>query len=83
MAKQTRSYEDAKGKLHKKPDDATRADLAAVIGGGASNTDDSIAPGIAATIFQRRADIERIFREHDEMTAPECTVAGYPPAAKE
>lgn len=66
MAKIGNGFFDAKGQFHKLQDDATKSDLAAIL--GKVGEGDSLAPGIATVLFERRADIERIFAEHDEMT---------------
>lgn len=65
MAKTGTCFFDVKGVAHRNPEDATKADIAALLGkvGGG----DSLAPGIATIIMEKRRDIERIFREHDDM----------------
>jgi hypothetical protein len=66
MATLGKCFYDAKGQVHKMPDDATKSDLAAVL--GKVGEGDSLAPGIATTLLEKRADIERIFAEHDAIT---------------
>lgn len=65
MAKTGTCYFDAKGGIHRCADDATKSDLAAIL--GKVGEGDSLAPGIAARLLEKRADIERIFAEHDAM----------------
>lgn len=69
MARKTQSYEDSKGNLYRRPEDATKADLAALL--GKVGDGESLAPGIAATLLAKREEIEKVFREHDHMTAPD------------
>lgn len=65
MAKQGTGFFDRKGNYFRKPEEATIADLAALL--GQIGDGESLAPGIAHTILDRRKDIERLFAEHDEM----------------
>lgn len=66
MASIGNAYIDRKGQYHKTQDDATKSDLAAVL--GKVGDGESLAPGIASTLLDRRSDIEAIFAEHDVMT---------------
>ena len=66
MAKTGTCFFDVKGVAHRNPEDATKADIAALLGKAGGG--DSLAPGIATIIMEKRRDIERIFREHDDMT---------------
>lgn len=68
MAKSGTCYFDAKGGVHKTPDEATKADIAAIL--GKVGEGDSLAPGIATIILDKRAEIERVFREHDALNRP-------------
>lgn len=66
MAITCNAYRDAKGVLHADLDQATVADIAAVLKDGlAPATSGGMAHAIAKTIFAKRAEIERIFSEHD------------------
>lgn len=61
MALTKLAYQDAKGGLHDTPDSATISDLEAIVGNYAQ----------ARQVFDYRADLERIFAEHDRMAAHE------------
>ncbi len=65
MAKQGTGFFDARGHYFRSPDEATASDLAALL--GQIGDGESLAPGIATTLLKRRADIERLFAEHDSM----------------
>ncbi|MEP3051364.1 MAG: hypothetical protein ABJP48_00095 [Erythrobacter sp.] len=65
MAKQGTGFFDSKGNYFRSPEEATMSDLASIL--GQIGEGESLAPGIAHTMLQRRADIERLFAEHDEM----------------
>lgn len=67
MATLGKCFYDAKGQAHKLPENATKSDLAGVL--GKVGDGDSLALGIATTLLEKRADIERIFAEHDLITA--------------
>ncbi|MEM7689588.1 MAG: hypothetical protein AAF291_11250 [Pseudomonadota bacterium] len=67
MAKSGRGYFDRKGQFFKTPREATVSDLAALL--GQIGEGESLAPGIAHTLLERRADIEALFAEHDDMMA--------------
>ena len=67
MAHKGIGFFDSRGHFFKSPEDATLSDLAALL--GKIGDGESLAPGIAHLMFDRRADIERIFSEHDEMKA--------------
>lgn len=65
MAKQGTGFFDAKGHYFRSPEEATVSDIAALL--GQIGDGESLAPGIATTLLSRRADIERLFAEHDAM----------------
>lgn len=65
MAVRGVGFFDNKGQFFKTPEAATVSDLAALL--GKVGDGESLAPGIAQMIFQRRAEIEHIFTEHDRM----------------
>lgn len=64
MAKLVTAYADAKGKLHQSSRAATISDLADLFGSA-----EGMATGIANTVLDKRAEIERIFAEHDQAGA--------------
>lgn len=66
MAKQGTAYFDSAGRFFPTADEATMSDLAAIL--GRVGEGDSLAPGIAKLLFQRRQMIEQVFAEHDQMT---------------
>jgi hypothetical protein len=65
MATHGAAFFDAKGQFFKTPEDATCSDLSAIL--GRVGEGDSLAPGLAKTLFEKRAEIERVFAEHDKM----------------
>ncbi|MEM6907230.1 MAG: hypothetical protein AAF494_01010 [Pseudomonadota bacterium] len=65
MARTGTGYFDRRGNYHKSARDATLSDLAALL--GQIGDGESLAPGIAQTIFERRSEIERLYAEHDVM----------------
>ena len=67
MAHRGTGFFDARGNYHKTPEDATIADLAGIL--GKIGDGDSLAPGIAQMLLDRRPEIERLFAEHDTMMA--------------
>lgn len=67
MAHKGIGFFDGRGHFFKTPDEATISDLAAIL--GRIGDGESLAPGIAQTLLSRRADLERLFVEHDAMVA--------------
>lgn len=67
MGKRTEAFVDGKGRLHATANAATLSDLACLL--GKIGDGDSLAPGIATLLLEKRGEIERIFSEHDAMTA--------------
>jgi hypothetical protein len=67
MAVRGVGYFDTKGQFFKTPEAATLSDLAALL--GKVGEGESLAPGIAQTLLQKRAEIEHIFTEHDRMSS--------------
>jgi hypothetical protein len=65
MAVRGIGYFDTKGNYFRAPDDATLSDLAALL--GKIGEGDSLAPGIAKIMLQKRREIEHIFADHDRM----------------
>ena len=69
VAKRGTGYFDRKGQFFKSARAATESDLASLL--GQIGEGESLAPGIAHTLLERREDLERLFAEHDEMLAEE------------
>lgn len=69
MAKKGTGYFDRKGHFFKNGRDATVSDLAALL--GQIGEGDSLAPGIAHLLFDKREEIANLFAEHDAMLAEE------------
>ncbi len=67
MAHRGTGFFDSKGNYFKTPEDATISDLAGIL--GKIGDGDSLAPGIAHMLLDRRSEIERLFAEHDTMMA--------------
>ncbi|UNK79771.1 hypothetical protein MNQ96_01360 [Sphingopyxis granuli] len=65
MATECTAYRDAKGALHATPEKATLADLADVL--GRVGEEGGMTAGVAKLLFDKRADIERVFAEHDAI----------------
>ena len=72
MANRGTGYFDRRGNFFKTAREATESDLAAML--GQIGEGESLAPGIAHTLLERREEIERLFAEHDEMLAEEDAV---------
>ena len=70
MAKKGTGYFDRKGHFFKTPREATESDLAGLL--GQIGDGESLAPGIAHMLLERRAEIERLYAEHDDMIAEEA-----------
>ncbi|MHA7818075.1 MAG: hypothetical protein ACX930_00330 [Erythrobacter sp.] len=69
MARKGTGFFDRRGNFFKSAQAATESDLAALM--GQIGDGESLAPGIAHMLIERRAEIERLFAEHDEMMAGE------------
>jgi hypothetical protein len=69
VAKTGAGYFDRKGHFFKSAREATASDLAALL--GQISDGESLAPGIALMLMERRTEVERLFAEHDEMVAEE------------
>jgi hypothetical protein len=65
MAHTGTGFFDRKGNFFKSARDATVSDLAGML--GQIGEGESLAPGIAYMLLERRAEIERLFAEHDKM----------------
>ena len=67
MARKGTGFFDTRGQYYKTPEEATVSDLAGVL--GKIGDGESLAPGIASMMLDRRSEIERLFAEHDVMMA--------------
>ena len=67
MARKGTGFFDTKGHYYKTPEEATVSDLASIL--GKIGDGESLAPGIAHMMLDRRSEIERLFAEHDVMMA--------------
>jgi hypothetical protein len=67
MAHRGTGFFDTRGHYFKTPEEATVSDLASVL--GKIGDGESLAPGIAHMLLDRRSEIERLFAEHDAMMA--------------
>ncbi len=65
MAHIGNGYFDKRGHFFKTPEEATVSDIAAIL--GRIGDGESLAPGIAQMLLDRRDDIEEIFAQHDAM----------------
>ena len=74
VAKRGTGFFDTKGQFFKTAEAATESDLAAVL--GQIGDGESLAPGIAHMLLERRVEIERLFAEHDAMMAEEGAKEG-------
>ena len=76
MAQKGTGFFDRKGHFFKSAEAATESDLAGLL--GQIGEGESLAPGIAHILLQRRAEIERLFAEHDAMVAGEDAAKAAP-----
>lgn len=67
MARKGTGFFDEKGRYYRTPEEATIADIAGIL--GKIGDGESLAPGIAQMMLERRPEIERLFAEHDTMMA--------------
>ena len=65
MARKGTAFFDSRGQYFKTAEEATVSDLAAML--GKIGDGESLAPGIAFMLLERREDLERIFAEHDRL----------------
>jgi len=63
MAVRSMAFRDSKGGLHGDLQKATLEDLAGVL--GRVGDEGGMTAGVAKLIFEKRAEIERVFAEHD------------------
>ena len=74
MAKRGTGFFDRRGKFFKTAREATESDLAALF--GQIGEGESLAPGIAHMLLEKRAEVEQLFTEHDAMMAEEDAAKG-------
>lgn len=72
MAHTGTGFFDRKGNFFKTAREATVSDLAGLL--GKIGDGESLAPGIANMLLERRADIEHLFAEHDQMLEEEAAI---------
>lgn len=72
MARTGTGFFDRKGNFFKTARDATVSDLAAML--GQIGEGESLAPGIAYMLLEKRTEIERLFAEHDKMLEEEAAM---------
>lgn len=72
MAHTGTGFFDRKGNFFKNAHDATVSDLAALL--GKIGEGESLAPGIANMLLERRGEIERLFAEHDRMLEEDTAI---------
>jgi hypothetical protein len=72
MAHTGTGFFDRKGNFFKTARDATVSDLAGLL--GQIGEGESLAPGIAYMLLERRGEIERLFAEHDKMLDEEAAM---------
>ncbi|MFM5883769.1 MAG: hypothetical protein ACKOQ3_00300 [Novosphingobium sp.] len=78
MAHKGIGYFDNRGHFFKTPEEATTSDLAVLL--GRIGEGDSLAPGIANLLLDKRVELERIFAEHDELKTEQAFARGGPAA---
>jgi hypothetical protein len=74
MAHSGTGYFDSKGQYFRTPAEATTSDLAGLL--GRVGDGDSLAPGIAHIMLEKRDEIEKIFADHDAMLTVEAAQKG-------
>jgi len=65
VARKGTGYFDRKGHFFKTAREATVSDIAGLL--GQIGDGESLAPGIAQTLIDKREEIELLFRDHDAM----------------
>jgi hypothetical protein len=71
-------YFDRRGQFFKSPEEATISDIAALL--GRVGEGDSLAPGIAKILLDRRREIENVLADHDAMVASRAEEISVRPA---
>jgi hypothetical protein len=72
MAHTGTGFFDRKGNFFKNAREATVSDIAALL--GKIGDGESLAPGIANMLLERRTEIEQLFTEHDQMLEEETAI---------
>jgi hypothetical protein len=72
MAHTGTGFFDRKGNFFKNAREATVSDIAALL--GKIGDGESLAPGIANMLLERRTEIEQLFAEHDQMLEEEAAI---------
>lgn len=80
MAHKGIGFFDSRGHFFKTPEEATISDLSMML--GRIGEGDSLAPGIANILLDKREELERIFAEHDELKAEQVFARGSALAGK-
>ncbi|MBS0483565.1 MAG: hypothetical protein JSR96_15775 [Proteobacteria bacterium] len=70
MAHKGIGFFDGRGHFFKSPEEATISDLSMLL--GRIGEGDSLAPGIANLLLEKRVELERIFAEHDDLKAEQA-----------
>lgn len=65
MAHSGTGFFDSKGNYFRSPEEATISDLAAML--GRVGEGESLAPGLAHMMLEKRSEIDAIFADHDAM----------------
>lgn len=73
MAIRGTGFFDRRGRFFKSAREATESDLANLL--GQIGEGESLAPGIAHVVLERREEIEQLFADHDAMVAEEAAAA--------
>jgi hypothetical protein len=73
MAQRGTGFFDRRGRFFKSAGEATESDLANLL--GQIGEGESLAPGIAHVVLERRPEIEQLFADHDAMMAEEALAA--------
>ena len=72
VARSGTGYFDRKGNFFKSPRDATASDIARIL--GQIGEGESLAPGIAQMLLDKREELEDLFKEHDAMMAEQAAM---------
>ncbi len=69
MAKRGTAYFDNRGQFFKTAEEATVSDLSSLL--GRIGDGESLAPGIANMLLEKRSELEAVFAAHDQMMREE------------
>ncbi|MEM1051253.1 MAG: hypothetical protein AAGI28_04085 [Pseudomonadota bacterium] len=78
MARKGTGYFDRRGHFFKTAREATASDIAGLL--GQIGDGESLAPGIAQMLIDKREEIERLFADHDSMIEDESALGDDLPA---